>query len=447
LALGWVTVTYGTGSSEPSMRDSCMCQYLQAFSAYGYTQPGLFMTGGSILGANAAAQPNDVWWLDMTTVTWTQVVASTPVPAPRSYTALGAVGTNFFVFGGINMNHIVMEDTWQGVLFTNSQGDQDVLWSAVSIVSTTKPVGRYKAASCGQYGQLFLHGGKGAPSGDGQYPTLADFWALEPATSIWLQFTTSVMPAARYDHKMVNTQSTIVMFGGILQTGVASNDLWIYSMVTATWKRQPPIFAGALWPAARSGHCLSVWSYTVNPDITNLYSRYANDVVGRFRSFSVNNGINARDSPPYEAGLTAAAAAALSVQGGDVREVLVVFGGNNAMGSNVLGDIWFYELTLGLWTVPPNFATATAASIYANARRDAVMRANANQLIIHAGRGQDMFMSPVMMGIQILSTAVATSGARPNSYPWSKFPMNVSASNGGLWASWDSPVYSTVRTQ
>ena len=163
---------------------------------------------------------NDTWEWDCSD--WIQKSSQPSPPAREAHamaydTARGQV----VLFGGLDAKMNVLNDTW--------------LWDGISWTQSTAPGpgarGNTAMAYDAERGQTVLFGGEDA---NGQ--TLADTWVWDG--SKWTQESPAASPVARLGHAMVwdAARSQVVLFGGDDANSDALADTWVWDGVNWTQK-------------------------------------------------------------------------------------------------------------------------------------------------------------------------------------------------------------------
>lgn len=196
----------------------------------------LFLFGGQ----SADLFYNDLWALDLETLTWDLIDDGSSAPTPRYGTSLvfdgeaGLLVSHGFTFEGR------FDDTWR---FDIEGGG----WTEIS--SATRPLRRclHEAVWSDATSSMWLYGG--CSSGFGPCPQ-GDLWELRDGT--WIEHNTSG-PAARSNPSLVVDDETasLVLFAGQTDAG-RSNDLWIGTADSETfiWAEG----ASTSSPTPRSSH-------------------------------------------------------------------------------------------------------------------------------------------------------------------------------------------------
>lgn len=198
----------------------------------------LFLFGGE----QASLFFNDLWALDLETLTWELIDDGSSAPSPRYATSLvfdgdnGLIVSHGFTFEGR------FDDTWRYDI--ESRG-----WSDISPDPATRPLPRclHEAVWSSETESMLLFGG--CSSGYGPCPQ-GDLW--EWKDDAWTQLSVSG-PSARSNPSLVvdDASDSLVLFAGLTEGGRA-NDLWVAAANddALTWTNE----IAANGPSPRSSH-------------------------------------------------------------------------------------------------------------------------------------------------------------------------------------------------
>ena len=172
----------------------------------------LFLFGGE----NADVFFNDLWALDLETLTWEQIDDGSSAPTPRYGTSLVFDGdAGLFVSHGFTFEGR-FDDTWR---FDVDGGG----WEDVSPDPATRPLRRclHEAVWSGETSSMWMYGG--CSSGYGPCPQ-GDLWEFKDG--VWTE-RTAAGPPARTNPSLVVDEATssLVLFAGQTEAG-RSSDLW-----------------------------------------------------------------------------------------------------------------------------------------------------------------------------------------------------------------------------
>lgn len=199
----------------------------------------------------AGQQLNDVWRLNLQTETWQPLVdqpAAGLAPAPRYGNPGGKIGGHLVLTHGFGSTRY--DDTWR----FNTASSQ---WENITPAGPLPLKRCLFAATATETASLVIHGGCAAPFGA---CFLDDAWELNPQTNSWRQITGSgVKPVGRQYHSLVSAVSStgllkVILFGGQDATLSPRNDTWILDVASGQWTLVDPTGA----PSARYQHA-AIW--------------------------------------------------------------------------------------------------------------------------------------------------------------------------------------------
>ena len=193
-----------------------------AAAAYDESGDRMIVFGGDTGDIHGFSASNDVWELDLSTLSWSQVLASGEAPPPRWFASaiVDPAANDLVVFGG-----------WPG------SGDLYRLdldtsnWRRVDPGGLAPPpVERHTAVYDGVthsmivFGGLLLYG-----AGDA---SRSESWVLDLNSDTWEQITfAGIVPTGRWGHSCVNADGRCIFFGGVHTTEVGN----YYACMTADW--------------------------------------------------------------------------------------------------------------------------------------------------------------------------------------------------------------------
>jgi hypothetical protein len=276
-------------------------------------------------------------------------------PPPRMQFAMGLAGQSVYIFGGCNDRAQVLNDLWIGQLIPDSTKDiqnMNIFFYLLESTTVSPSVRRAHAGATAQ-NMFFVFGGLDASNG-----ALSDFWKFNPRLSTWTLIipvpadTGGPSPTGRYHHSLtlVGAQDSLYMFGGILGSGSATNELWMHDTVLTVWSRIMPMFPGALWPPERFSMASAQYTFSVSPDIARVYLNFADSSLGiaalpqtRNQSVFLSPG----DTPVAISALNQAQNRALAITGLDTLSFLVVWGGFETA---LTDDMFLFDTLTNAWT-------------------------------------------------------------------------------------------------
>ncbi|XP_073108372.1 tRNA wybutosine-synthesizing protein 2/3/4 isoform X2 [Elaeis guineensis] len=202
------------------------------------------MVGGDIYVIGGRGGPsqilNDVWVLDTTENRWSLLECTGGAFNPRHRHAAAAVGSNIYVFGGLN-NELIY--SCMNVLNTET-----LQWSDVSIQGDW-PCARHSHSLVASGPQLFMFGGY-----DGE-KALGDLYSFDVRTLQWRKEATSGRaPSPRFSHSMFIYKNYLGIVGGC-PVRQRHQELALLNMHHLIWVHVAvDSFARDLW--VRSSTCL-----------------------------------------------------------------------------------------------------------------------------------------------------------------------------------------------
>lgn len=190
-------------------------------------------------GRRAGTFYNDVWALDLTEHTWTELVADVPVPNVRYGTAsvfdpLAGELVSFAGFTDVGR----FDDTWR---FDPVAAQ----WTDRTRADTPGLRCLHSASYDSRAHRMLVYGGQ---RGNGR---LSDLWALDLHSDVWRELTPASSPAGRSFAASVYAErgDRFVIYGGDTG-GDKSAETWVFDLAEGTWSQVQD--AGAA-PPARSG--------------------------------------------------------------------------------------------------------------------------------------------------------------------------------------------------
>lgn len=202
------------------------------------------MVGGDIYVIGGRCGPsqilNDVWVLDATENRWSLLECTGTAFNPRHRHAAAAVGSNIYVFGGLN-NELIY--SCMNVLNTET-----LQWSDVSIQGDW-PCARHSHSLVASGPQLFMFGGY-----DGE-KALGDLYSFDVRTLQWRKEKTSGRaPPPRFSHSMFIYKNYLGIIGGC-PVGQRHQELALLNLHHLVWVHVTvDSFGRDLW--VRSSTCL-----------------------------------------------------------------------------------------------------------------------------------------------------------------------------------------------
>jgi hypothetical protein len=240
----------------------------------------LLVFGGRSQVAGGYEEHDDVWALDLATLSWSPVTTSGTGPSARSNTSavVDAARDRLIVFGG--------NTSTSGLTFV-PQGDTFALdlatgeWS--EIAPGTGPDARlfHAAAITADGAAMIVYGGGDENAFFG--PFFGDAWALDLATDTWSPISVAgTAPANRISASLAPGGDGVVLFAGHDDGALGNtNDLWTLDAVGSAWTN---LSAGDVLDNAAAGFCDFPPDFTVqdpaSPERRSAFTLAADDAGG-----------------------------------------------------------------------------------------------------------------------------------------------------------------------
>ena len=223
-----------------------------------------------IFGGDSYGRVNDLFVLDPSTNTWSDLTYSAigTRPSPRFVHGFASANNKLFVFGGWSdygqqvgqtLNDLYMLDpstnTWS-----------DLTYSAIG----PRPPPRWGHGFASANNKLFVFGGMSDYA-------LNDLYMLDPSTNTWSDLTYSAIgprPPPRWSLGLASANSKLFLFGGASNIG-NTNDTFELDLPSMTWSLSRPVtgvlpgfycFAGSSTP---TGSICNAGTYCWNNTIKN----------------------------------------------------------------------------------------------------------------------------------------------------------------------------------
>ncbi|KAH7824666.1 putative member of the kelch motif protein family [Monocercomonoides exilis] len=173
-----------------------------------------------------------------------------------------------YVFGGIGKSE-VQGDLLRIQLTASTESNENLLIEQVTKVVPDTPPPRTHHGSINVLGKMWIYGGLG--EGEETSPRssipLNDLYSFDYSTSEWEKHEGLGSPPARSDFSIIEQASRLFLFGGLgtdspIDDLTSRNDMWQYSIVLNEWSRVYP--TTSLLPSPRSGTCgivIGKWIY------------------------------------------------------------------------------------------------------------------------------------------------------------------------------------------
>ena len=172
---------------------------------------------------------NDLYMLDPLTNTWSDLthIATGTRPSPRYNHGFASAINKLFIFGGDSYGRV--NDLFMLDPSTNTWSD--LTYSAIG----TRPSPRFVHGFASANSKLFVFGGW-SDYGQQVGQTLNDLYMLDPSTNTWSDLTYSAIgprPPPRWGHGFASADNKLFVFGGM--SDYALNDLYMLDPSTNTW--------------------------------------------------------------------------------------------------------------------------------------------------------------------------------------------------------------------
>ena len=172
---------------------------------------------------------NDLYMLDPLTNTWSDLthIATGTRPSPRYNHGFASAINKLFIFGGDSYGRV--NDLFMLDPSTNTWSD--LTYSAIG----TRPSPRFVHGFASANSKLFVFGGW-SDYGQQVGQTLNDLYMLDPSTNTWSDLTYSAIgprPPPRWGHGFASANNKLFVFGGM--SDYALNDLYMLDPSTNTW--------------------------------------------------------------------------------------------------------------------------------------------------------------------------------------------------------------------
>jgi hypothetical protein len=194
---------------------------------------------------------NDAWRFNLSSKSWQKLCLQSPCSANVPDIRYGAAGAN--LGGDLIVSHGFdsgrYDDTWH---FDISSGS----WDKIS-PSNNLPLGRCLADGATVGNKFILHGGQSNPD-----PYRADTWIFNLNTEVWAEVATggsegTTKPAGRHHQSLVEyvDENGVLLFGGEGDNTTYLNDVWFLNLSSNSWQKLSPTGTA---PSARRSHG-AVW--------------------------------------------------------------------------------------------------------------------------------------------------------------------------------------------
>lgn len=183
----------------------------------------------AMLGApSAGAAPS-------TTGEFTKVEATGPRPSERSTPAVGAIGSDVYVFGGAKDDFQTKVNTFYNDLYRFDTVEST--WERLEPDGELPPE-RAFAAGVGDEARrrIYVFGGAHYGPMFVNFVAYDDLWAYAPDTNAWTELeAANAGPEGRSRPNMWLVGDVLYVFGGVTATFETLNDLWAFDLTANTW--------------------------------------------------------------------------------------------------------------------------------------------------------------------------------------------------------------------
>jgi N-acetylneuraminic acid mutarotase len=172
---------------------------------------------------------------------WTLHSTTGPEPSARSAPALGALGRDVYLFGGVfdglsGENHVCYNDLYR----FNTQSDR---WTLLQPQGPVPPPRAFAASATHPgSGRLFVFGGGfNADPFYSDFSVYDDLWAYSARANQWTQIhAANAGPSGRSRPSSWMVGNRLYIFGGISAYFSTLNDLWVYNLDSNRWTEVIP---------------------------------------------------------------------------------------------------------------------------------------------------------------------------------------------------------------
>ena len=177
------------------------------------TSPELYLNDhGDIAGDNNHAANNQLLCYNPDSEMWTNPQCSGDVPSPRSHHASTIIKHKVWLFGGLNIKHILHDDIFELTM-------QSLTWTRVQNEQPCPQARRWCTLSALNNNKLVLHGGECGKNHD---ETLSDTWIMDLTSYSWRQY------KSRKDHTRRSHTATVCLNNNVTIIGGCQADFEIY---------------------------------------------------------------------------------------------------------------------------------------------------------------------------------------------------------------------------
>lgn len=169
-------------------------------------------------GTNPGSYVNNLWKLDISTFTWSEVADPSP-PAARAFMSAVYYGTKMYVWGGRNGSGSTIAQHRSYDTSTNT-------WQNIGVLPND-PSARCFHSVCLHNGFMYVFGGTGGNPASGN--ALGNIFKYDIVANTWSTPVGAVLPSARMGATLCVIGDFIYCFGGFGSGGysvVGKDDLW-----------------------------------------------------------------------------------------------------------------------------------------------------------------------------------------------------------------------------
>ncbi len=195
-----------------------------ASMAYDAATAQMVLFGG---GTQADVTSGDTWVATGTLGSWSEVATTGPSPRIEASMAYDPASGQVLLFGGVTLNDVsgtVLGDTWAWDGHTWKQ------------VATTGPSPRLGASMVfdPESGRILLYGGLSEIGGTGTADN--DLWSWDSASDTWTSVRTTGAPSVVLGSMAYDPASgQLLLFGGVDAQGNGPTDTWALDGATGVW--------------------------------------------------------------------------------------------------------------------------------------------------------------------------------------------------------------------
>lgn len=227
-------------------------------------------------GANPYYIFNDLHSLDLNSYTWSELLPSGTLPSPRwnHSSVYNPTDSSMIIFGGRDME-TRLNDLWKLDLNT-------LTWTEISPVGEVPPVREYHTATYIPDGNYMVVYAGYAEEGD-----YDDLWKYDFATNSWSPILPSgEKPLLRAAHSAFYNSSNncLIIFGGNDHSLRYFGDIWKFDLNSSTWEQLSPYLgrshqAGIYDPQRQGILIFGGWTYHTNYFFSDGYVITIEDIL------------------------------------------------------------------------------------------------------------------------------------------------------------------------